>query len=159
MDETYVKVNGKWKYLYRAVDSDGNTLDFMLSAKRDALAAKRFLKKVLKARHNKQPRVINVDKNPAYPPAIEELKQEGVLTKECELRQEKYLNNIIEEDHRFPKKLAKYKSYFQDFHPAWRTLRGYEIINAIRKGQVINIAKGDILRQRDFVHSLFEITV
>ncbi len=131
VDETYVKVNGQWKYLYRAVDSDGNTLDFLLSAKRDKLAANRFLKKVLKARHNKQPRVINVDKNPAYPPAIEELKEEEILSNECELRQEKYLNNIIEQDHRFPKKLAKYKSYFQYFHTAWRTLRGYEIMNAI----------------------------
>ena len=121
VDETYVKVNGEWKYLYRAVDSNGNTLDFMLSAKRDHKAAKRFLKKVLKARHNKQPRVINVDKNAAYPIAFEELKQEGLLSHECELRQKKYLNNIIEQDHRFPKKLAKYKSYFQYFHTAWRT--------------------------------------
>ncbi len=121
VDETYVKVNGEWKYLYRAVDSNGNTLDFMLSAKRDHKAAKRFLKKGLKARHNKQPRVINVDKNAAYPIAFEELKQEGLLSHECELRQKKYLNNIIEQDHRFPKKLAKYKSYFQYFHTAWRT--------------------------------------
>ena len=159
VDETYVKVNGEWKYLYRAVDSNGNTLDFMLSAKRDHKAAKRFLKKVLKARHNKQPRVINVDKNAAYPIAVEELKQEGLLSHECELRQKKYLNNIIEQDHRFTKKLAKYKSYFQYFHTAWRTLRGYEIMNVIRKGQVRNIAKGDILGQRDFVHSLFGIGV
>ncbi len=159
VDETYIKIKGKWKYLYRAVDSDGNTLDFLLSAKRDKKAANRFLKKVLKARHNKQPRVINVDKNPAYPPAIEELKEEEILSNECELRQEKYLNNIIEQDHRFPKKLAKYKSYFQYFHTAWRTLRGYEIMNAIRKGQVQNIAKGDVLGQRDFVYSLFGIAV
>ena len=159
VDETYVKVNGEWKYLYRAVDSNGNTLDFMLSAKRDHKAAKRFLKKVLKARHNKQPRVINVDKNAAYPIAFKELKQEGLLSHECELRQKKYLNNIIEQDHRFPKKLAKYKSYFQYFHTAWRTLRGYEIMNTIRKGQIQNIAKGDILGPRDFIHSLFGITV
>ena len=131
----------------------------MLSAKRDHKAAKRFFKKVLKAKSNKQPRVINVDKNAAYPPAIEELKQEGILTKECELRQEKYLNNIIEQDHRFPKKLAKYKSYFQYFNTAWRTLRGYEIMNAIRKGQVKNIGSCDILGQRDFIHSLFGIGV
>ncbi|MEM7760835.1 MAG: DDE-type integrase/transposase/recombinase [Cyanobacteria bacterium P01_A01_bin.40] len=121
--------------------------------------AKRFLKKALKARLDKQPRGINVDKNPAYPPAIEKLKKEGILTKECELRQEKYLNNIIEQNHRFPKKLAKYKSYFQYFHTAWRTLRGYEIMKAICKGQIINIAKGDILGQKDFIDSLFGITV
>ncbi len=159
VDETYIKVKGKWKYLYRLLDSNGNTLDFMLSAKRDHQAAKRFLKKVLKGRHNKQPRVINVDQNAAYPIAVEELKQERLLSNDCELRQKKYLNNIIEQDHRFPKKLAKYKSYFQFFNTAWRTLRGYEIMNAIRKGQVENINKGDILGQRDFVHSLFGITV
>ena len=159
VDETYIKVKGKWKYLYRAVDSNGNTLDFMLSSKRDHQAAKRFLKKLLKARHNKQPRVVNVDKNAAYPIAVEELKQEQLLSTDCELRQKKYLNNIIEQDHRFPKKLAKYKSYFQFFHTAWRALRGYEIMNAIRKGQIENIAKDDILGQRDFIHTLFGIAV
>ena len=74
MDETYVKVKGVWKYLYRAVDSAGNTLDFMLSAKRDAKAAKRFLKKFLTHSHTIEPRVITVDKNAAYPPAISDLK-------------------------------------------------------------------------------------
>ena len=159
VDETYIKVKGKWKYLYRAVDSNGNTLDFMLSAKRDKEAAKRFFIKILKAKQNKKPKVINVDKNPAYPPAIEELKQEGLLSNECELRQKKYLNNIIEQDHRFAKKLAKYKSYFQYFHTAWRTLRGSEIMNAIRKGQITNINQGDILGQRNFIHTLFGIAV
>ena len=159
VDETYVKVKGKWKYLYRAVDSSGNTLDFMLSAKRDHQAAKRFLKKALKGIYNQQPRVINVDKNAAYPIAVKELKESGLLSQDCKLRQKKYLNNIIEQDHRFPKKLAKYKSYFQYFHTGWRTLRGYEIMNAIRKGQIENVAKGDILRQRDFIHTLFEIAV
>lgn len=159
VDETYIKVKGQWKYLYRAVDSNGNTLDFMLSAKRDHQAAKRFFKKVLKARHNKKPRVINVDKNAAYPIAVEELKQEELLSTDCELRPKKYLNNIIEQDHRFPKKLAKYKSYFQFFHTGWRTLRGYEIMNAIRKGQIENVSKGDILGQRDFIHNIFGIAV
>jgi IS6 family transposase len=159
VDETYIKIKGKWKYLYRAVDSDGQTLDFMLSANRDRKAAYRFLAKVLKGKHQEQPRVINVDKNPAYPPAIEELKKSRILSNECELRQQKYLNNIIEQDHRFTKKLAKYKLYFQFFHTAWRTLRGYEIMNVIRKGQIENISKGDILGQRDFIHSLFGITV
>jgi transposase-like protein len=159
VDETYLKVKGKWRYLYRAVDSNGNTLEFMFSANRDKKAAKRFLIKVLKGKHNQQPRVINVDKSPTYPSAIEELKNEDTLNGECELRQQKYLNNIIEQDHRFPKKLAKYKSYFQYFHTAWRTLRGYEIMNAIRKGQVENIAKADVLGQKDFIHSLFGIAV
>ena len=146
VDETYIKVKGKGKYLYRAVDSNGETLDFMFSAKRDTNAAKKFFIKVLKSKHNQQPRVINVDKNPAYPAAIEELKEAEILSSESELRQKKYLNNIIEQDHRFTKKLAKYKSYFQYFHAAWRTLKGYEIMNAIRQVQIKNIAKADVLR-------------
>lgn len=159
VDETYIKVKGKWKYLYRAVDSNGQTLDFMLSAKRDKKAAKKFLIKVFKGRQDKQARVINVDKSPTYPTAFEELKSEDILDQKCELSQVKYLNNIVELWPRFPKRLAKYKSYFQYFHTAWRTLKGYEIMNAIRKGQVKNIMKSDVLGQRDFIHSLFGIAV
>jgi transposase-like protein len=96
VDETYIKVKGEWKYLYRAVDSQGNTLDFMLSAKRDARAAERFFRKVLKSTHNQKPRVINVDKNAAYPPAIDELKKDQTLPETTELRPVKYLNNIVE---------------------------------------------------------------
>jgi len=73
----------------------------MLSAKRDARAAKRFFRKMLKAASHSFPRVISVDKNPAYPPAIEQLKEEGTLPNRAQLRQCKYLNNIIEQDHRF----------------------------------------------------------
>ena len=95
MDETYIEVKGEWKYLYRAVDSLGFTLEFMLSAKRNAQAAERFFRKVLLATHNQSPRVINVDKNAAYPPAIDKLKAEELLTKTTELRPVKYLNNIV----------------------------------------------------------------
>ena len=73
VDETYILVKGKQKYLYRAVDSEGNTLDFLLTAKRDTKAGKRFFRKTLKAIHTSTPRVITVDKNPAYPKAIKEL--------------------------------------------------------------------------------------
>ncbi|NJO93152.1 MAG: IS6 family transposase [Hydrococcus sp. RM1_1_31] len=159
VDETYIKVKGDWKYLYRAVDSKGHTLEFMLSATRDALAAARFLKKALKARHNQQPRVINVDKNAAYPLAVEALKQENILNKETKLRQVKYLNNRIEQDHRFIKRLVRPGLGFQSFHTAWRTIRGYEILNGIRKGQVNSIEKGDILGQNQFINSLFGIAV
>jgi IS6 family transposase len=96
VDETYIKVKGEWKYLYRAVDSEGNTLDFMLSAKRNGKAAARFFRKVLAAKHTQTPRVITVDKNAAYPVAINELKQDKTLKAETELRQSKYLNNRIE---------------------------------------------------------------
>src|SRR5664279_5409529 len=96
MDETYIRVKGEWKYLYRAVDSDGNTIDFMLSAKRDRKAAKRFLKKALGSKYNQIPRVITVDKNPAYPSAVNELKNDRILPQNVSLRQIKYLNNIVE---------------------------------------------------------------
>jgi IS6 family transposase len=101
VDETYVKIKGRRYYPYGAVDSTGQTIDFMLSAKRDARAAKRFFRKMLKALKNQSPRVINVDQNKAYPPAVEELKKEGTLSNACQLRQCKYLNNIVEQDHRF----------------------------------------------------------
>ncbi len=86
VDETYIKVKGKWKYLYRAVDSDGDTIDFMLSSKRNRKAAKGFLKKALSSNHNQIPRIITVDKNPAYPIAINELKNEKKLSKRVEIR-------------------------------------------------------------------------
>jgi transposase, IS6 family len=88
-------------YLYRAVDSEGNTVEFMLSPSRNATSAKRFFRKVLRAGHTVPPRVINVDKNPAYPTAIGKLKKHGILPPNCELRPVKYLNNLIEQDHRF----------------------------------------------------------
>ena len=120
VDETYIKVKGKWKYLYRAVDSQGNTIDFILRAKRDKNAAKRFFRKALKSSHTSKPRVITVDKNPAYPAAIKELKEEGFLPEACEVRQIKYLNNIVEQDHRFIKRRVKPGLGFQSFHTAWR---------------------------------------
>src|SRR5215472_2349150 len=93
VDESYIKVKGEDKFLYRAVDSTGQTIEFLLTAKRDAAAAKRFIRKALSAPGNAQPRVINVDKNPAYPAAVEALKAEGTLRRRCRLRQCKYLND------------------------------------------------------------------
>jgi transposase, IS6 family len=100
VDDTYIKVKGEDRYLYRAVDSTGQTIDFLLTAKRDKASAKRFFRRALTSVGNVRPRVINVDKNPAYPAAFKELKAEGVLSRRCRLRQCKYLNNIIEQDHR-----------------------------------------------------------
>jgi len=93
VDETYIKVKGVWTYLYRAVDSQGNTLEFLLSPTRDAEAVKRFFSKTLAAPHTVEPRVITVDKNAAYPKAFHELKADGTLAAPCELRQSKYLNH------------------------------------------------------------------
>lgn len=100
VDETYVKVKGVWMYLYRAIDSQGNTVEFLLSATRDGQAAKRFFAKAFGSSHTVAPRVITVDKNAAYPKAVKELKSSGDLAASCELRQSKYLNNLVEQDHR-----------------------------------------------------------
>ena len=157
VDETYIKSKGKWQYLYRAVDKDNQTIDFYLSFKRDKGAAKKFFKKILKNDYAETPYVINVDKNKAYPPAIEDLKQDGVLPENCKLRQVKYLNNGIEQDHRHIKKLCKSKQWFRKFGSAKNTIAGYEIMNMIRKGQVKNVAKGNIVAQDRFITSLFDM--
>jgi IS6 family transposase len=122
VDETYVKVKGRWTYLYRAVDSRGQTIDFLLSAKRDAEAAKRFFRKALGQPHTVSPRTITVDKNPAYPKAVAELKDDGELGRFSRLRQAKFLNNIIEQDHRRIKRLVRPGLGFGGFRTARRTL-------------------------------------
>jgi len=155
VDETSVKIKGSWMYLYRAVDSQGNTLDFHLSVTRDTQAAKRFFAKALNASHTVMPRVIPVDKNAAYPKAFKELQMEGVFPESCELRQKKYLNNTIEQDHRFIKRLTKPGMGFFSFETAWRTVQGFEVMNMIRKGQVQGVAKGDVRGQVMLVATLF----
>jgi transposase-like protein len=141
----------------RAVDSAGNTIGFLLSAKRDRRAAKRFFRQALKATHTQLPRVINVDKNPAYPTAIDELKTEELVTTSCELRQNKYLNNIVEQDHRFIKRLVNSGLGFKSFYTASKTISGYETMNMIRKGQLQGVSKGDIVGQVKFIADIFEI--
>jgi transposase-like protein len=111
------------------VDSQGNTLDFLLTAKRDATAAERFFHKTLAATHTQTPRVINIDKNAADPKALETLKEQKELPKTIQLRQNKYLNNRVEQDHRFIKRLTKPGMGFHSFNPVRRTLRGYEVMN------------------------------
>jgi transposase-like protein len=103
-DETYIKVKGNWTYLYRAADSKGDPIEFMLSEHIDAKSAERFFEKALKSPHSADPRVINVDKNAAYPPAMAVLKENDLVEDACKLRQVKYLNNIVEQDHRFIKR-------------------------------------------------------
>jgi transposase, IS6 family len=107
VDETYIRVKGRWTYLYRAVDSRGQTIDFLLSAKRDAEAAKRFFRTALAQPHTVNPRTITVDKNPAYPKAVAAMKDGGELWRFSRLRQVKYLNNIVEQDHRRVKRLTR----------------------------------------------------
>ncbi len=211
VDETYIKVRKNWMYLYRAVDSEGNTLEFLLSPTRDAEAAKRFFLKALRSRAGSAPRarpvqeaveepttvadpitrtsaprvitgdqnaasaveepttpadptptksaprVINVDKNAAYPKAIAELKAAGILPASVELRQVKYLNNLIEQDHRFIKRVVKPAMGFFSIETAGRTLQGYEVMHMIRKGQMLGVNKGDITGQVTFIARLFGV--
>jgi transposase, IS6 family len=157
VDETYVKVKGRWTYLYRAVDSRGQTIDFLLSAKRDAEAAKRFFRKALGQPHTVNPRTITVDKNPAYPKAIAEMKQDAELWRFSRLRQVRFLNNIVEQDHRRVKRLTRPGLGFGGFWTARRTLVGFEAMAMIRKGQVQNIGGRDIRAQATFIAELFQI--
>jgi transposase-like protein len=129
----------------------------MLSAKRDAHAAERFFRKALKSTPNQPPRVINVDKNAAYPKAIDALKAQETIPQTCELRQNKYLNNIVEQDHRFIKRLVNPAMGLGSFNTARRTLRGYEAMNMVRKGQIQGVEKGDILAQVGFVSQIFAV--
>jgi len=180
VDETYIKIKKVRMYLYRAVDSRGNTIAFRLSPVRDAEAAKRFFFKALHSTTDSAPQtpqvkeqvtqrtavailatsapgVINVDKNAAYPKAIAELKVAGDLPQHVELRQVKYLNNLIEQDHRFIKRLTKPGMGFFSFETAWRTLQGFEIMNIVRKGQVQGVEKGDVRGQVALVAWLFGV--
>jgi IS6 family transposase len=115
VDETYIKVGKSCKYLYRAVDKEGNTIEFMLSAERDVSAANRFFKKMMRADHRRLPFTISVDKNAAYPAAFTTSQDEKILPKDCKLRRVKYLNNIIEQDHRFIKKKVRAFAMLQEF--------------------------------------------
>ena len=159
VDETYIQVNGESKYLYRAIDSEGQTIDFLLTAKRDAVAAKRFLKKALHHGDSDVVRVINTNKAKSYPKAIKELKESGELPESVKHRAVKYLNNLIEQDHRYTKLRVITSQNFRKFGRASRTIAGYESMNMIRKGQIKDLERGDILGQIKFIHSLFGIAV
>jgi len=157
VDETYIKIGKSCKYLYRAVDKERQTIEFMLSAKRDISAAKRFFKKMMRADHRRLPLSINVDQNASYPDAFSASQQEKVLPMDCQLRRVKYLNNVIEQDHRFIKKKVRATQCFGSFHTAERTLEGIEAVNIIRKGQVKRLAGSDAAGQAKFVLRLFQI--
>ena len=157
VDETYVRVVGKWTYLYRAIDSRGDTIEFLLSPNRDLIAAKGFLRLALSA-GQVRPRVINVDGHPAYASAIGELKQDGELGRSCRCRPSPYLNNVIEQDHRFVKKRVTASQGFRSVAGALSTIAGYEAMNIIRKGQIRWLPKGDAAGQKSFVERIFAAT-
>jgi transposase-like protein len=131
-DDTYIKVKGRWCYRYRAIDSTGATIDFLLSANRDADAAKRLFRKALSATSHPQPRVINTDLAPIYSSAIPAIKKEGRV---------------------------KAKQGFREFHAARRTIQGYEAIHMIRKGQVRWVGGNDVRCQIRFIGKLFGLAV
>ena len=127
----------------------------MLSPKRDALAAKHFLRLALTHAGQIRPRVINVDRHPAYSEVIADLKRDGELGRNCRCRPVPYLNNIIEQDHRFIKKRIAASLGFRSVDGALKTIEGYEAMHMIRKGQIRWLPKGDTVGQARFVNQLF----
>ena len=137
MDEIYVKVSGAWMYLYRAVDRDGQTLDFMLSEWRDEAAATAFFKQAFE--NNGVPEKVVIDKSGANWAGLENMNLLLMLLgfwRFIDILQVKYLSNIIEQDHRFIKKITRPMKGFQAFHSADATLQGIEVAHMIRKKQL-----------------------
>ncbi|PVE21253.1 IS6 family transposase, partial [Microvirga sp. KLBC 81] len=134
VDETYVRVGGRWKYLFRAVDKHGRLIASMLSGRRDTGAACRFLRKALRAVSDYPPSSITTDKLASYPKAIRRLQNEGLLPQDVEHRTSKYLNNIIEADHGALKRVIRPTRGFQTMKTAAATLTGFETMRMIRRG-------------------------
>ena len=134
MDETYIKVKGVWKYLYRAVDKQGNTVDFLLTNRRQRMSAQSFLIKAIG--HNGKPTLINIDKSGANHSAIKVYNKRSFSR--IQIRACKYLNNIVEQDHRFIKRRIMQGLGFKEFESAKRTLVGIELIRMLQKDQMLN---------------------
>jgi len=131
MDETYLKVRGQWSYYYRAVDKEGNTIDFLLTTKRDTKAALRFFNKAIS--RNGKPGLVNIDKSGANKAGINQFNNEN--NRRVKIRQCKYLNNLIEQDHRNIKRITNSMLGFKNFRCAQATLKGIELIVMLKKGQ------------------------
>jgi transposase-like protein len=133
VDETYIKVKGQWVYLYRAVDKQGRTVDFLLSKRRDVAAAKRFFSRATK--QHRAPRVITLDGYAAPPRAVTNLKAAGALPRRVRVRSCNYLDNVVEQDHRRIKQRVRPMLGFKRFDTAAVTIRGIELAEKIKKGQ------------------------
>lgn len=140
MDETYIKIKGVWHYLYRAVDKEGNTIDFMLSKKHDEAAAKAFFIKAIGS--SGLPEKITIDKSDSNNAGLNEINLQliifsllGCTLMQINIRQIKYLNNIIEQDHRGIKKITNPMMGFKAFHSTESTLAGIELCHMLKKRQ------------------------
>ena len=149
MDETYIKVGGQWKYLYRAVDRLGQTVDLLLTAHRDVAAARRFFERAID-RHD-VPEKITIDKSGANTAAVNGLVAESGVA--IELRQSKYLNNLVEQDHRAIKRIVRPMLGFKDFDCARRLIAGIETMHMVKKGQ-LDCRQGKALSAADQFYSL-----
>jgi IS6 family transposase len=154
VDETYVRVGGAWRYLYRAVDGTGQTIDFMLSAKRDKRAARRFFRRALGRDNTRQPREIVTDRLTSYPGALRQLKRDRELWRFTRHRRGRWLNNRVERDHRRIKRRTRPMLGFGSFRTARRTLAGVEAVAMLAKGQVRAAPRDDLPAQRIFVHQI-----
>ena len=144
MDETYIKVRGEWKYLYRAVDKAGDTVDFLLRARRDKAAARRFFEQAIE--RNGAPEKVNIDKSGSNVAALESMnagRGERIV-----VRQVKYLNNIVEQDHRAIKRRTRPMLGFKEFRCARILLSGIELMHMIRKGQLKDAGKAQTPAQQ-----------
>jgi transposase-like protein len=154
LDESYVKVKGEWKYLYRAIDERGNTIDFYLSHRRNAIAAKRFLKKLINSNPSCDVSVINTDKNPAYNQAIKELKQEGNLAPHVRHLQIKYRNNRLEADHGKLKRLINPTRGCQSMKRTMLPSKDLKSCECLKKGNLIVGCMEIVLKSHLLMNSL-----
>jgi putative transposase len=139
MNETYIKVGGRDRYLYRAVDKFGNTVDFLLTKRRMGGSVQLFLHKAIG--NNGKPRVVNIDKSGANKSGIRTINRDLLTVRKISIRQCKYLNNIVEQDHRNIKRRISIDTGFKEFESAQRTLAGVEVVNIIRKDQIADSRK------------------
>jgi len=154
VDETYIKVKGQWKYLYRAIDKDGTAIDFLLTARRNIKAAQRFFRKAFKEHRLFAPTHICTDKASTFPKAIQAMKQESIFPNDCSHETKKSLQQRIENDHFRLKRVIPRNGCFQSFHTARRTLKGYEALLWIKKGFGFK-EKWTIIEQINFTQNIF----
>ena len=158
VDETYVRIAGDWHYLYRAVDDTGQTADFLLSAKRDMHAARRFFRRALGRSHTPSPRTIITDRLGGYRGALRAMKRDGELWRFARHRRGRWLNNWVEQDHRRVKRRTGPMLGFKRFVTARRTIAGVEAMNMLRTGQVAAVPINDMPLQQGFIATLFGLT-